>query len=332
VSERSIFTALAAHGYSVHSVSFHSLDKPLGMLGGAPQVIHYNIPTPFDSYDQYVRSAARQMFDLSLLRHTPQGLKSRIYNARASLAEGSRSEQQFRPEDARAVRPSSHVAFVDDLINHLAVSRDEPVYTFLHVAIPHPPIALGSNCEFLGYVPLNRASYTAQARCGVSTVERLLNRLRALGAYDRSVIMITADHGWRARRDGHSLAGVPSPAGSLDRVANNAMPLLAIKPVDGTGPLQISDAPTAITDLPATILDLSGLPEAGFPGTSVVRLNATAVRPRIYAQHSWMNDDWNKRYLGVLQLFSIEGRVLDPKSWTFQRAVPEPGQDGSGSN
>ena len=39
-----------------------------------------------------------------------------------------------------------------------------------------------------------------------------------------------------------------------------ATPLLLMKPFGAQGPLQLSNAPTSIVDLPATLLDLAGLP------------------------------------------------------------------------
>ena len=114
----------------------------------------------------------------------------------------------------------------------------------------------------------------------------------------------------------------------MDRVVPSAMPLMVLKPAGSSGPLRISDAPTAITDIPATILDLLGLPSDAVPGQSVFRQVDDGVgRSRVYAEHSWTNAGWKLPYFDVLRLFTINGSVLDPNAWTYQRAIFEPSDD-----
>ena len=45
---------------------------------------------------------------------------------------------------------------------------------------------------------------------------------------------------------------------SLPSIVGSARPLMMIKPIGQTGALEVSDAPTAHADLPATMLDLLG--------------------------------------------------------------------------
>ena len=66
---------------------------------------------------------------------------------------------------------------------------------------------------------------------------------------------------WIEPEDEHPLRGMRSPAGvTLPWIASYATPLLLVKPFASQGPLQTSYAPTAITDVPATLLDLAGPP------------------------------------------------------------------------
>ena len=170
-------------------------------------------------------------------------------------------------------------------------------------------------------------SYRAQARCALVVVQELLDRLRTLDIYDSSVIVLTSDHGWGVVREDQPFRGIRSPAGNLDLVALSAMPLLAIKPADRTGPLEPSHAQTAITDIPATIVDLVGLPNVFGRGQSAFEIDPEAPRARTYAHHSWTNADWSRPYFDTLHTFSIDGRVTDPASWRYQRAIFEPTDD-----
>jgi hypothetical protein len=323
--DRSTFSALAAHGYSVRSITFHSADHPRLARSGTEDIVRYTIPTPYGSYGDYVLSTALQLVDLSLFRHAPHSLKSRVYNDESWLAQGHYARRSLRNEQARRVRTSSNAIFLDELSSRLTATQDAPVYTFIHVGIPHPPIVLDAGCSFIGQTRLRRETYLAQSRCGLAVAARLLNRLRALDIYDKTAVVVSADHGWRVGGRDHPLRGVPSPAGGLDVVAASAMPLLAVKPVGSTGPIRVSTAPTSITDMPATIADLAGLPGGLFPGESVLRIPEGARRPRVYAYHPWGKaGDWSRPYLDVLHLFAINGPVLDPGSWSFQRSLFEP--------
>ena len=176
------------------------------------------------------------------------------------------------------------------------------------------------------------ANFRAQARCALRVVEYLLDRLREVDLYDRSAIVVTADHGTTLfPRDHNPLAEIWSPAGvSLHAVELFATPLLLLKPLGSQGPLQTSHAPTAITDLPATLLDLAGLPNTLDTGRSALTLDADAQRRRTFAYHSWVGQGPNapsRQWMDVLHLFSVDGRVTDPEAWRYRRAIFEPADD-----
>ena len=103
-----------------------------------------------------------------------------------------------------------------------------------------------------------------------------------------------------------------------------ATPLLLVKPFAAQGPLQTSYAPTAITDVPATLLDLAGLPDALGRGASVLRIDPTGPRQRTYAHHATGRTN---RFLDVLYAFSVNGRVNDPDAWSYHRTIFGPTDD-----
>ena len=323
IRDRSIFSVLAGQGYQINSVTFHNQEHPPASFPNGQTTARYTIPTPHASYRDYVQFAAVQLLDLSLFRHVPHGFKSRVYNEQAWLLETWYSERRR----ARNARPSNHAAFLEEFAGRMTIAHDEPVYTFIHVALPHPPYVVDADCSFIGPQRASRLSYAGQGRCALAVVQRLFDRLRNLGVYDRTVIVLTSDHGWNRLRPNHPLRGVKTPAGNLDDVAVRAMPLLAVKPAGSLGPLRTSYAPTAITDIPATILDLISVPNDQLPGRSALRIDPNVSRRRTYARHSWSNARWGRPYLDLLHIFSIDGRVTDPNAWTFQAAILEPASD-----
>ena len=73
--------------------------------------------------------------------------------------------------------------------------RHAPVYTLVHVLTPHVPVVTDADCNYgLNKTPIPE-DYANQARCALSAVQALFDRLRALDLYDRSAIIVTSDHG-----------------------------------------------------------------------------------------------------------------------------------------
>ena len=101
---------------------------------------------------------------------------------------------------------------------------------------------LDADCEFIGVTRATRASYLEQSTCAVAVVTRLLDRLRVLGVYDDSVIVISSDHGVRLTPE-EFVYDEPLPFGDLPAVAGNSRALLAVKTANADGPLRISYAP-----------------------------------------------------------------------------------------
>ena len=325
----SVFHALGRHGYRLRSLTAYSPDHPSDRFPGAEGAVRYTIPSPYGSYRDYVDSASAQLLDLSLFRHAPHGVKARIYRDDRWLFQ--QWIEARRGAVATAWRSFGDTVFLQEFASRITAAGDAPVYSFLHLITPHPPISTDAECVYPGRRPrLTRAGYLAQAQCALRVVRTLLDRLRDLGLYDRSAIIVTSDHGLaRFPAANHPLRGIGSPAGrSLHIIESDATPLLLIKPFGAQGPLQTSDAPTAITDLPATLLDLAGLPNTLDTGTSALALDPARPRERTYAYHSWGGRNTHtSRWYDVLHLFSVDGRVTDPAAWRYRRAIFEPADD-----
>ncbi len=322
-----IAQVLGAGGFRIRSLSFHRIDHPNLTLPGGENSVIYTIPTPYGSYRDYADFSAAQLLDLSLFRHVPHGLKSIVYGDQAWLVQRWYTRQRPLEQAALAARPVSNAAFLSEFARRATIGGTDPVYTFLHLAIPHPPIVTDAGCQYQEPTRTGPDNYMAQARCALVGVRELLDRLRELDIYDNSAVVLTSDHGLRVLRADGRMGNERTPAGNLDRIALSAMPLLAVKPPDSDGPLQTSDAPTMITDIPATILDLAGLPNVVGRGESVFAIEPEAPRQRTYVHHAWKNADWRRRYFDLLHLFSVNGPVTDPASWRFERAIFEPTRD-----
>ena len=323
----SVFHVLGQQGYRLRSLASRGHDHLNPSFPGVDAAIRYDIPTPYGSYRDYVDVAAAQLLDLSLFRHAPHAFKPDIYRDRQWLLQ-QRIAARRGPE-ATAAQPFGDAAFLRDFANRITRGDDAPVYTFLHVITPHLPVVTDADCAYAPKSAPIPEDFADQARCALSAVGTLLQRLRDLDLYDRSAIIVTSDHGHTLDlirpEDQHPLAG-RSPAGpTLPRIESWATPLLLVKPFAAQGPLQTSYAPTAITDVPATLLDLAGLPDALGRGASVLRIDPAEPRQRTYAHHRPQARP--NPFYDVLYVFAVNGQITDPDAWSYYRSVLGPADD-----
>ena len=316
----SIFNVMRRQAYQVDAVSGLIFDK-------ASATNYYRLPTPYVSYAAYLRFSAWQLADLSLFRHSPHFLKPTIYNDqnwRFQNTAGRVSEHTA----ARGHLPVNGEAFLRDLTARLRVGHDRPLFKYVHVGIPHWPVTLDADCNYIGINRASRKLYTGQARCAIRRMSEFVDRLRALGVYDSSLIVISSDHGIALRPDGFTgdrdVLGAP-----LSDLSGSAHALLVVKPPRAAGPMRISQAPTAISDIPATIVDTMGL-ENPFPGVSALKLDENARRTRQFAVYPWSSADWHADHFPFMDVFTINGNVLDGASWKAEEPIYAPGIDPAG--
>ena len=276
----------------------------------------------------YVDVAAAQLLDLSLFRQAPHAFKPHIYHDGLWFFQ-QRIASRRGPE-ATAAQPFGDAAFLREFSNGITRGDDTPVYTLLHVITPHLPVVTDADCAYAPKRAPIPEDFANQARCALSAVRTLLDRLRDLDLYDRSAIIVTSDHGLTldliTPEDEHPLRGLRSPAGvTLPRIESWATPLLLVKPFAAEGPLQTSYAPTSITDVPATLLDLADLPDTLERGASVLRIDPVEPRQRTYAHHN-PNVRPNPFY-DVLYVFAVNGQITDPEAWSYYRSVFGPADD-----
>ena len=322
-----IFQVLGRQGYRLRSLAPRRINYLDPSITGV-DAIRYDIPSPYGSYRDYADVAAARLLDLSLFRHAPHALKPDIYqDGRWFLQQGIESR---RGPEATAAEPYGAAVFLREFAARVTVGDDAPVYSLLHVVTPHLPVVTDADCAYSpGQVPTPE-EFRNQARCALSAVQALLQRLRDLHLYDQSAIIVTSDHGVHTAfiepEEEHPLGTMRSPARvPLARIHSYATPLLLVKPFAARGPLQTSYAPTSITDVPATLLDLANLPDTLGHGASVMEIDPSALRRRTYAHHH--AEARPNRFLDYLYVFSLNGRTDDLDAWSYDRTVFGPTDD-----
>jgi hypothetical protein len=278
----------------------------------------YSIPVPYAaSRAQYARVNARKLSAATLFRYAPVILKPLVYRGATGGGQGAVDGLT----EYERLRHIAHRQFVRDLTRRASVRRSGPVYKFIHLVTPHYPGVTLPNGELAnGVLPWTWENIRPQAHESLVEVAALLNRLKSLGIYDSSLIVLDADHGYykvpeSAQRIGLQEADAAAAGFDVDLMARTmcaARPTLAIKLPNAHGGLRLSTAPVELTDIPATIADLAGV-KSDFPGVPVSRLADDAKRDRLFAYYDSLN--FPGRRVPRLDRFRISGPANKVASW-----------------
>ncbi|RJP81884.1 MAG: hypothetical protein C4522_03915 [Desulfobacteraceae bacterium] len=244
-----------------------------------------------------------KIMDLVLFRAAPHFLKPYIYNGQKW-----RLTSIFAGPKGMQYNYFKHTYFLQSFIRNMATNRGTPTYKYLHVMNTHNPMVVNSACGYAGEVyPMTRKTLTIQTKCTLDTIVLLFERMREIGVYDNTLILIHGDHGgWTGNhRQGATIKfadGTEAP----EWVASLASPMLAIKLPSQAGDLQISDKMVSLADVPDTISDIMGW---GYPFgfQSIMRIEETALRERVFRFYSWRKNEWREKYAPPMQEFLITG-------------------------
>ncbi len=156
-------------------------------------------------------------------------------------------------------------------------------YVYMHLNVPHPPYWWDAECRAIG-----TSDYIRNSFCATRIMSEVVRRLKELGRFDGALIIFQSDHGYELEgNDCQDDSQTPIPPEvatgivSSTRAAvtpkdffDRTRALLLIKPPNGARkPLDVSNAPTALVDIPATVRSLLGLPVAAGDGQSVFSIN-----------------------------------------------------------
>jgi hypothetical protein len=216
-----------------------------------------------------LRDLTKDLAIVSLHLVAPERMEHRLPAVDQTFADfggGGKDEAQPQgqpdvPLSALTNRPSQWEA----LVRSIGTERHRPGLHFLHAALPHIPWQyLPSGQQYINagpdYPGLENEAWSAdtfpprlglqrhllQVRYVDRLVGRLVARLRAAGIYDRSMVVLTADHGV-SFRPGHPRRG-PDPE-NLSDIAG--VPLLIKYPGRAGG--AIDDSPVRTIDIVPTI-------------------------------------------------------------------------------
>lgn len=200
-------------------------------------------------------------------------------------------------------------AYYDGLMNYgLSIEDDGRPGSFklIHLNGSHRPHYMNENAENVGY---DNATFEQSYRGSFKIVSEYIQRMKKLGVYDDSTIIVTSDHGeWYYTLEG------------LDRAT---APVLFVKePMSASEaeqPLKVSDLPASHFDIHPTIIKSVGGDASRYQGVPVDDLtNAPRVRNYI------MNACDGKVDVALIE-YSVDGNVYDFSNWQKTGRVWEAG-------
>ena len=180
-----------------------------------------------------------------------------------------------------------------------AVDKGEAgAFRFIHLFGPHFPYSVDENGNKVG---TNQSTPLAQAKGSLKVVVEYLRRLKELGLYDSSTIIVTADHGvWFL---------------TIDPVEEPVSPVMLAKPArtgsDASGtraPVQISEMPVCHDDIQATVIAAMGGDSSPYGTTLFEVSDPNRVR---YFDALTNSGGEGQRFIE----YAIEGDVLDIANW-----------------
>lgn len=275
----------------------------------------YKIPVPYGvTKAEHLHAMSAFILDLVLFRCAPHFLKRFIYNNQQWLFQTFvNNNVQKKPYIAELYL--SHKSFLQDLIENISIKRNKPVYKFIHLTTTHGPPVVNNDCEYLGKVlPWSRADMIIQNRCSLEHLIEFLEKLKSIGIYDSSLIIINADHGFGSRVKMKNIGqNFEEDFISNREIVGYALTTLAVKPPFSKGPLKMSNAQTSLTDIPSTIASILKLNEQ-FNGRSIYDIDPSEVRERKFWYFTY-GHQMSRDYYNFLDEFIIKGSAFDRASW-----------------
>jgi len=300
LSNNTIISVADKNGYEVDiaSVGGYLINR----YSNLPYTNMYNLDNVESVGVRYKDTAT--VLDIGLFRILPHFLKKYIYNEQKWFM-----SQFVVSEGIYQLNYFSHTLFLNQFSQSMSVERKKPVYKYIHIMNTHNPMVVDQQCRYSAQagVQMVRETLTNQSKCTLDTLSILFDKMRDLGVYDSTLIIVHGDHGgWVPNyRQGPPVLfskGVKAPKW----LTSLASPLLAIKKRGDNTDFRVSNIQASLLDLPATISDMMNW-NANFKSQSLEKIKPGDSRKRFFRFFFYQKNAHEEDYTRPIQEFSIEG-------------------------
>lgn len=274
--------------------------------------------------------------DLALFRSVPHFVKPAIYNNQRWFLMDIVS--RFVPDEVKMSVSTDNefetTVFAEQADREMRVDTHGDSFKYYHLKGAHSPLTVRADLTVSGEpVPFTRENYVLQLKASLRALDVFFEGLKRLRVWDRTLIIVVADHGSGHTKEMYLRSTVESRPGTRPGVARSTrlfakdkargIPLVLVKRIDAAGPMATSDAPVSNLDVPATVaaeLELRERPR----GASMF-----ATEPRRIRRYGAFEYSENKtNYVGAMTLYAVAGKSWDDRSWTIEDVLV-PAIDGT---
>lgn len=285
---------------------------------------------PEPTFTEKKGKEALHLLDLSFFRAAPHFLKPWIFNDQRWLI--TYAATYLLPEGVKQTVATDDQFAINTFLNRAPsvpdTGRGQRVFKYFHLKGAHSPLTVDANLAFThDVVPFSRQAYLAQAAANLEYLHRFFGELSDAGVFDSSLILILGDHGsgetpemWLAGPDAQPIR-LDGTRRNFRRDKARALPLVLIKRIGASGPLQQSDAPVSLRDVPATILSELGM-EAVDDRPSMFEVPPDEPRTRYHAAFDFSPN--KSGYVEPITLYRIEGDSWLDESWKVDSILYAP--------
>lgn len=206
------------------------------------------------------------------------------------------------------------VSDFDVFVDNVNEVNPAPTFRVLHSLLTHSPVKHNRSCKLLGKtLPGKYSAFLEQDMCGFMLVSRIIARLKELGIYDNTYIIVSSDHGRSRMREGEkkkfqSLAPF--------KQVGQAHAMLMVKPFNAKGEFRNDSTPASLLDIAPIIL-----------GSINNDIPVPNEKRRKYHGYEWSHAiAEGDQFPPYNHIFYIGHDISNPDDWsktTFDSPVPE---------
>lgn len=282
---------LKENGYIVNIYGYPRLVYP-------SQDLESNVKSNFFNQETMLQQFST-LGKLTLFRESPHFIKEGTY--------------PFLIDVYREKKSSS---FAERLQKQSIHVNNTPTFKFFHLDVPHMPFFLNENLAY-EKLPDNRSGYKEQCKASLQIVGKLLEKLKEHGIFDKSLIIVVADHGVsnNAYRLNLSQIQYENHVSYVSQnIVTGGLPLVLVKPLNSTQRFSISDAPVSTSDIPKSVADELQLSN-NFNGESVFSVNGSDKRNFTFYHYFLTHEFYYGDYLPPLKQYTVNNFSWFADSW-----------------
>lgn len=244
---------------------------------------------------------------IAIFKATPPVLKRKVYNGGRWL---SKTSGGVVGRHLHINNKGQHWGLLNALADESLASHTQNTFKYLHFDFPHPGHAIDAEGDLHG--PSN---YTIESQQALAKIGDFLNRLKTLGIYDNSMIILVSDHGWTyTPTDGFSPDfNEHIPVGFHKKMQPSvAHALLMVKDFNARGALDISNTFMSNADVAgivcAQLQEGCGIPDANYLQT------APADRTLTISTVNRYNFQAKDKFI-VEDMYQVREHLFDHNNW-----------------